>query len=449
MIDTHGTTIQRRHGGVLAATAGLSAVVLGGMIVYRPVLAAILVPGIAVLLLLLAVTRALIPADDTQLRRRVMTWTLAAFAIHLVIGLVILSSSRLTTYFGGDATTYSAGAVGIYQHWVHGAPLPSDLPAGKTGFYYMLAALYLVFGVYSQAGVVVNAAMAALVVPLLTDATRRHFGLAATRAVPALSTLIPGFVIWGSQLLREAGVYFLIAVSLNGAVRLMHRTSLSAMTTMVGAVGLLVTFRADVGLIAGAALAVALTVGRRQVAGGLASGLGTVVLILALVLGAGLGYSGYRFVADANLSQINGIRAGSSQTAASGFLPEADVSSAQHAAGYLPLGSVYFLFGPAPWQTHGFRQVLALPDVLVWWFLLPSLWRGIGEARRRQGREVVLYLLPALALTLVLTLLVANFGTAVRERMQVIIFLVPLISLGWSVRHPVRASGRVPVAADR
>jgi hypothetical protein len=80
----------------------------------------------------------------------------------------------------------------------------------------------------------------------------------------------------------------------------------------------------------------------------------------------------------------------------------------------------------------------ALPDLLVWWFLLPSLWRGVREGWRRRGREVLIYLLPAVAVTVVLTLIVANFGTVIRERMQVVLALLPLIGLGWSVRHPAR-----------
>jgi len=434
-----------RRGSTLAGICGL-AVVLGGLIVHSPVLAAIVVPGIAVTLLVLGLTRALTPPAAL---RWVLGWTLAAFAIHLVIGLVILSSGTLTGYFGGDAQTYSLGAAGIYQHWVHGTALPTNLPAGKTGFYYLLATLFYGFGLHPQAGVVVNAAMAALVIPLLTDATRRHLGDAAARPVPALATLIPGFMIWGSQLLREAGVYFLMAVALNCAVRLMQRSKLSTMFVLVPAIGLLVTFRADVGLMTGGALAVAITFGRRNVGGSVASGLGTVALVLALVIGGGLGYSGFRTVTNTNLSQVNNIRSDSSSSASSGFLQEADVSSAQHAVSYIPLGSAYFLLGPAPWQIHGLREALALPDVLVWWYLLPSLWRGIRETRRRRGREVTVYLLPSLALTVILTLLIANYGTAVRERMQVIILLVPLMGLGWSVRHPASVPALPPATTSQ
>jgi Dolichyl-phosphate-mannose-protein mannosyltransferase len=425
----------RRPLASLTAAGMAGALLLGALIVYRPALVAIIVPAVAVLLVVLVVTRGLTPV---RARKRVLAWTLAAFGLHLTIGLVVESSSHLISYFGGDAFTYSAGAVGIYQHWVHGAPLPTYLPIGKTGFYYLLAALYVAFGIHPQAGIAVNAAMAALTVPILFDATRRHFGDTAARAVPVLATVIPGFLIWGSQLLREPGVYLMMAIAVNGAVRLIDRPSLGPIVVLVVSIGLLFTFRADVALMTGVGLVVALMIGRRQVASGVVSGIGTLALILALVVGGGLGYSGYRFVTHSSLQQVNLVRSNSSESAASGFLPEANVSSGQHAASYIPLGGAYFVFGPAPWQLHNLRQALEVPDLLVWWFLLPSLWRGIREGWRQRGREVLVYVLPAVAVTVVLTLLVANFGTVVRERMQVVILLVPLMSLGWSVRHPAR-----------
>jgi hypothetical protein len=434
----------RRHRAGFAVAVTLGALLFGGLIVRQPGFVAVVVSGIAMLLVVLAVTRALTPVAAVE---RVLTWTLAAFALHLAIGLVIQSRSGFVSFFGGDATTYSSGATYIYQHWIHGAPIPRGvLPVGKTGFYYLLASLYWAFGIHPQAGIAVNAGMAALIVPILTDATRRHFGDGATRAVPVLATLVPGFLIWGSQLLREAGIYLLLATALNCAVRLMRQSSLGPVTVLVAAIGLLFTFRADVALLAGAGLTIAIMFGRRQVIGGLVSGLGTIALILALVVGGGFGYSGYRFVTNTNLQQVNNVRANSSESAASGFLPNADVANTRHAVGYLPLGGAYFALGPAPWQLHNLRQVSALPDLLVWWFLLPSLWRGIREGWRRRGREVLVYLLPALFVTVGLALLVANFGTVVRERMQVVILLIPLMGLGWSIRHPAAptASGATP-----
>jgi hypothetical protein len=98
---------------------------------------------------------------------------------------------------------------------------------------------------------------------------------------------------------------------------------------------------------------------------------------------------------------------------------------------YLPLGSLYTGLGPFPWQIGGIRQLAAVPDAFAWWFLLPSLWRGLKFAAKRYGRGMLLDFLPSLAILLVLALVVANFGTTVRERMQLILLVIPVISQGW------------------
>ena len=421
----------------------VAAVAFGALVAYDPSAIALVVPTMVLILGLVAAVRALCPPiPDPSTRSRLLAWTMSAFGIHLAIGLIVWSSPSLTAYLGGDAQTYHSGGVSVLQHWQHVGPLPS-LPSGKEGFFYLLAGLYWAFGPHAAAGLVVNAGLAAAIVPILYDVTRRQFGSHPAHYVAPIATLLPGFLIWGSQLLREASIYFLMAVSLDCAVRLSRRFSLGGLIVMTSTLALLFTLRADVALLFASALVIGIAVGRHQVTGGLVTGLGTAAIVLTLVLGAGLGYSGYQLVTHANLQQVNNIRTNSSTSASSGFQPEANVSTPTHAATYLPLGATYSLLGPFPWQAGSARQLPAVPDALVWWFLLPSLWRGLREAGRRLGRGVLVYVLPAAALTVMLSLLVGNFGTTIRERMQVILILVPLIAVGWSLRtrsRPDRAS---------
>ncbi len=427
---------------VLATGAFAGALV----IVSRPAVALVFPTTAAVIALALLVRWLAGAYDDAPAARRVMVWTLGAFAVHLAVGLAIFASPRLTGYFGGDATTYNLGAIGILQHWRGAGPMPV-LPAGKNGFYYMLAGVYWLFGTQPAAGMAIDAALAAAMIPLLYDATRRLFGPAAAGSIPPIVTLLPGFLLWGSQLLREAGVYFLTAVCIACAVRLRQRTAVAPIVTLAVAAALLVTWRADVGLIVAGGLVVGMALGRGRGAGGFVSGAGAAALVLAFVVGGGLGYSGYHFVTHASLGQLNGIRANSSQSAASGYLANANIATPTHAASYLPLGWTYFTIGPFPWQIHGGRQLYGLPDSFAWWFLLPSLWRGLRSMWRTDGLGAALLVLPAVALSAVLSLLIANFGTTVRERMQVIVVLAPLLALGWSLRRKRQRPGR-EIAAE-
>lgn len=401
----------------------------GALVVLAPAVVAVLLPSATMVLLLVGLVRWL-GQSDTGSNPRIMAWTLGAFALHLAIGLAIWSSSSLTRTLGGDALTYHDGAIGIYQHWTQGGLLPI-LPSGKTGFFYLLAGLYWLFGIHATAGLVLDAAMGAAVIPLMTDVTRRLFGTEAARPVPALATLLPGFLLWGSQLLREAGVYLLLAACLAAAVRLSEGSTPGRISSFAVSAALLVAWRADVGLTAAVGLALGAALLRGGPSGAVA-GAGALGIVAVIVVGVGVGYSGYHLIAHANLSAVNSIRTSSSQGAASGFLPNADVSTAGRAAGYLPLGAVYLLLGPFPWQIHGGRQLLAVPDSLIWWFLLPSLWRGIKGSWAEYGIGSAMTLLPAVIVSGVLSLLVGNFGTTVRERMQVILLVLPLVALGRS-----------------
>jgi hypothetical protein len=99
-----------------------------------------------------------------------------------------------------------------------------------------------------------------------------------------------------------------------------------------------------------------------------------------------------------------------------------------------------FVLGPFPWQISGTRQLPFVPDMLVWWALLPSLWTGFFAAGRLVGRRRLLIVLPALGTIVFMSLALGNFGVIVRERLQVIVLIVPLIALGLAERASRRAA---------
>ena len=407
---------------------------LGVSIAKDPTLPATAIPAILMLMILALLVHLLYRHRDATTRLRIMKWVMGAFFFHFFIGEIIWQSSTLTSYFGGDAITYNDGGIALAHHWAGLGPMPA-LPPGKDGFFYLLGILYTVFGEHAGAGIAFDAGFAAAFMPLLHDATERQFGESAARYVLPICMFMPGFMIWSSQMLRESGVYFGIALSLNAAVRISKNISFGAICGMISGVLLVFVWRASIGVLMGGGFLIAFILQRK-----VKNTFATVIIAgiaAVLVMGLGIGHSGLTFIANTNLQQINNVRMGSSTSAASGFLPNSDISTGSHAIGYLPIGTTFFMFGPAPWQIQGVRQLLAAPDALVWWALLPSLWRGIKAARRRVGRAINLYLLPAFANAIGLSLIIANFGTAVRERMQVIVFLVPLIALGLSLRkHP-------------
>jgi 4-amino-4-deoxy-L-arabinose transferase-like glycosyltransferase len=390
-------------------------------------------------------------AADEEVRDRLLRWTVAAFAAHLAFGLAVTKSAALTHYLGPDALTYHSIAGGIANHWSSGTGMPR-LSSGREGFFYLLAGLYWLFGPHMAAGMALNAALGAGLVPLVTDTTRRLFGRETARWAAPLMLLLPGLFLWTSQLLKEAPVLFLIAAACNCSVRLSGRSTVMPVLMLATSIGLLLSFRGPVGLVLGAGVVAGLVVGRRELAHGVAAGVAVVGFMGAFVLIGGVGQAGYEQTVTSSLEDASRTRQSLAGAAASGFGADLDTSTSRRALVYLPVGLFNFTFGPFPWQGGASRQLAALPDVIVWWWLLPALWDGYREARRRIGRRVLTVVLPALTIWLLLALVIGNFGIVSREREQVVVVVAPLLALGLARRSDRRAEAvarRPPVTVRR
>ncbi len=374
---------------------------------------------------------------DSSAATRILRWTMASFALHLILGMLIINSSAVN-FFGPDALSYDGIAKLILSHWTHGGPLPT-LPGGKEGYYYLLASIYWLFGPSKWAGVACNAMLAAALIPIVSDTSHRLFGLATVKYVPYLFVLVPGMLLWPAQLLKEAPYLFLLALAANCASRLIDHYSPMPLLMLAFLLPCLLLFRAQTSLAILTGMMAGVALGRRKLAGGLIGGLVATALV-AIVVASGIGAGGYQAARSTDLTQANDVRRGLSVGVSSGFGSDVDVSNTNQALSFLPLGVVSAVLGPFPWQLRGGRQVVVLPDVAAWWCLCVGLWWGLRAARLGDRRWLVL-VMPALATVMVIALSVGNYGTLVRERMQVLVLVAPIIALGFAARSASR-SGR-------
>jgi 4-amino-4-deoxy-L-arabinose transferase-like glycosyltransferase len=410
-----------------------AATVLGASVVFLGSIAALVTLTVLSLLALPLLVSWLVDPIGPDARTRVLRWTIAGFFAHLVFGLAVFNLSGVFSALRSDALTYHGLAQAITNSWTSDSPGP-HLPAGKEGYYYLLAAIYRVFGPHPAAGLVVNAALASALVPILTDLTRRLFGPHAARYAGPLIVLMPGVFIWTSQLLKEAAILFLVAVTASAAVRLSNKVTVAPLLAAAGGLALLFTFRGPVALVMGGGVVAGLVLSKRELFAGLSTALSTLALIALTVVSLGVGYSGFQNATSSDLGQAHIVRQDLARSANTGFDHEVDISTTRGAFSYLPVGLFNFVLGPFPWQIQGVGQLAMGPDVLVWWFLLPSLWRGLTTGFRTKGRAALVLVLPALISTVMLALVIGNFGTVVRERAQVVVLLVPFIALGLALR---------------
>ncbi|HEX3426029.1 MAG TPA: hypothetical protein VHT30_07850 [Acidimicrobiales bacterium] len=413
------------------AVAAAAAVLAAGAV--HAEIDAVVIPLVAALLILLGVCRLLLPTG-TPIGRRVTHLAFVVLALHLLIGVVINSSSTLVSYLGGDAITYNQGAQAIVAHWRNSsAPFPFIGP-GKEGFYYLLAGLYWAFGAFPVAGLAINALFSASLVPVMFDLTRRLFGLRAGWVAALIISFQPGFLIWTSQLLREAGVMLFLGVAVNCAVRVSHETKLAPMVILALDLTALLTFRADVAIMAAGGLGVGILLGRRQVVGRALSVAAVTAVMVLLVTAVGVGNKGYQYTSSLSLQQVNVARQELSAGVSSGFDTNANVSTPGQALRYLPRGLPSFLLGPFPWQLHNVRQLLGGLEALTVLALMVAVWWGWRSARTTKGARRLL-MLPATGLAISLALVIGNYGTVVRERLQVVVFLIPLAAAGIVARR--------------
>jgi hypothetical protein len=131
-----------------------------------------------------------------------------------------------------------------------------------------------------------------------------------------------------------------------------------------------------------------------------------------------------------DLDKLQTARMGQTTLGKSAFAGEINVSTPTGALAALPIGLAYLLFAPFPWAITGLRQLLTLPETLVWYALMPSLLRGLRHTVRERFRPALPILVFATILTVAYAIFQSNVGTAYRQRTQVTMFFFILMGAG-------------------
>ena len=135
-------------------------------------------------------------------------------------------------------------------------------------------------------------------------------------------------------------------------------------------------------------------------------------------------------IQEARLDQATGLDV-KGRPPGSRFRVDADVSTPEGALRHLPFGFLYVMFGPFPWEVINLRQLMALPEGLFWWVMVPALLRGLWLALRHRLPESWLILSFIAGVALPYSFSQGNVGTAYRQRVQVQIFLFIFVALGY------------------
>ena len=361
------------------------------------------------------------------------------YAVALLIraGLAVLlnlfsSDSAFAAAFWGDSFTYDAGGQVIARSWAGEA---ANTEAYKFlsgyGFVYFVGAVYYVFGRNQFLVQLLNATIGALTMLIIYAIARELFGREVARQAALFMAFFPQMFFWSAAMYKDPAVLLCIALCMYAVLRLRERFSVGHLLSFAGAAVALLTLRFYIFYFVAAATVGSFVFGR---GGGLAQRLPAyLLLILVLVAGVGLVVPAETLEtqrAFMTLNQMQVTRADQATWGSSAYGTQYDVSTPGGALVALPVGLIYLLFAPFPWSISGVRQLLTLPETLVWYALMPAFARGVVHAVRQRLGAVLPILVFAVTLTWAYALTQGNVGTAYRQRTQVSMFFFVFMAVG-------------------
>lgn len=403
---------------------------------------AIFVPeGIGSAIMLVSLTLILLPvlrkySSDPDLITKVF---FVGLALRFLFGLMVYANGWFV-FFGGDAQTFDWRGALILDHWR--GLVPSNSPelirsmstdGPGWGMNYLVAGIYAVFGrnfLAAQTFVVVFGAATAPLVHICTEKVFQNQRVARFAAIGV--AIFPAFVIWSGQLLKDGLIIFLLVLAMTMVLKLQEKFSYGAVLLLIASLFGILSIRFYIFYMVAVAVAGSFVLG--------VSNTPTSLIrrgIVLVVMGVGLTYLGVIQTASTNferygdLNRLQMSRQDQAVSADSGYADDVDVSTTRGALTAIPVGFVYLIFAPFPWDVRTFRQAITLPEVFVWWAMIPMLVWGVWYTIRHRLRTAFPILLFSGMLTLAYSIFQSNVGTAYRQRTQIQVFFFMFIGVGW------------------
>lgn len=359
-----------------------------------------------------------------------------AFILRMGVAILLhlLSTDAL---FAPDQETYHYFAAWLAKYWsgdflIYPWKL---LEPGPSAYYYIVAALYYVFGEWPLIPKLVNAIVGTVTVRLVYDvAVRISDRPSVALRAATYAAYFPSLVLWSVLNIRDCWVVLLIALICREAMILQEGFRVSTLLVLVSAIFAIIQFRDYIFFAVTAPAAVSFLVrNRRHVLRNTVLGMLVVMAIIYADRSAGAD----RSKRSIDLDTLQVIRQGTA-VGASTFAPTADISTPGKAVAFLPVGLAFFLLAPFPWTISNLRQAITLPEMIFFYSLIPAIVRGMLHLVRHRLTNALMVLLITAGLTLGYALGEANAGTAYRHRAQILAFYLIFAAVGVEARQARR-----------
>lgn len=306
----------------------------------------------------------------------------------------------------------------------------------NRGYAYMVGGLfYLTDAPARLPAAVLNCFFGALICIFAFRIAQSLFSEWVAVRVGWAACFFPSLMVWSAQTVKEPVVILLETVALYACVQLkLSGFTVRYVLPCVAAIVLLLPFRFYAAYLAAAAALLALAVpqlGKQK--SSFVAGLAIAGLVIPLAISSGVLARNEAQFERFDTGYIRTFQRGVSVGQGSGVVTGYDLNAPAGMALNTAVGAAHLLLAPFPWQLGGasVRMLLTLPEMLVWWWLffwgvVPGTWLAL---RRRFG-EIQPLLIFIGGLGLLYSLLFANVGLIVRQRAQLLPWLLIFAMVG-------------------
>lgn len=365
---------------------------------------------------------------------------IAALLVRMLVGTAIFVFNR-QEFFGGDALTYDyfghAQLLGWGGERYYQAVAQRFVQSGEGsgwGMVYLVAAVYGIIGRNMLAVQFINSVFGAATAIIIFLCAHHVFNnLRVARLAGMAVAFYPSLVLWSAQGLKDGPTVFFLALTILATLKLGQQLNLKYLLVLVCSLLALLSLRFYVFYMICVAIGGAFIIGMQAITA--TSFLRQFAAIL--LLGLALTYVGVtrsasiQFERYGNLQTLQRSRLDLARTADSGFMRDVDVSSTSGALSTIPIGILYLLFAPFPWQVVSLRQSITIPEMVIWWASFPMLILGSWFAIKYRLRMISPILIFTVMLTIAYSVFQGNVGTAYRQRAQLLVFYFIFIAVGF------------------
>jgi 4-amino-4-deoxy-L-arabinose transferase-like glycosyltransferase len=367
---------------------------------------------------------------------------IGALIPRLVLASVIFVFS-LEGLFGPDAIGYHEEGLRLSEAIWNGTMSFSDLfsqidfgRGDNWSMPYIVTTIYLFVGSNPLAVQAISSVVGSATAIIMYFIAQMIYSNERTAKYSAiLIAFFPAMIIWSSQMLKDGFIVFLISLIIFSALRLQKKFSSLDISLLLVSLLFIFTLRFYLFPLLCAAIIGGFVINSQSNFRGVFSR-----IVIFASLGVVLGYFGVLersqqdFYKMSDLTRLENIRKYGTDAADSGIYGKDDstnISTIGGIAQALPVGITTLILAPFPWQMEKLQQQLLLPEMLLWWLMFPFLAFGLWFSLKSRLGKLISPLIFLASLTISYSLFQGNLGTMYRQRIQIQMFLLMFIAVGF------------------